>query len=56
LERKHSVQKISWEQKGNESYKTKDQGHNKEQSLDHDGSKISKIMQSIQINPKTRGW
>jgi hypothetical protein len=51
--KKHSIQGIPWQQKGEENNETENKGCYKKQNLDRDGSKISKIVQSIQISPKT---
>jgi hypothetical protein len=52
LEEQHSVQRIPWKQKGEESYKTENKGYYKKQGLDRDRSRISKMVQSISISPK----
>jgi hypothetical protein len=53
LEKKYSIQGIQQQQEGGKSNKIKNLGGDKEQSLVQDGSRISKMVQSIQIGPKT---
>jgi hypothetical protein len=53
LERKYSIQRVLWQQK-KKSNETENQRCDKEQSLDCDKSKISKMAQSMQIIPKTK--
>jgi hypothetical protein len=53
LEKQYSVQRIPWQQKGKESYETENKGCYKKQSLDRNGSKVSKMVQSISISPKS---
>jgi hypothetical protein len=52
LEGKHTVQGILGERTGNEDYGQENKRRDNQRSIDRDGQKVTKVVQSVQISPE----
>jgi hypothetical protein len=52
LERKYKIQRVSGKQERNKNNGQENQGRDSQQSIDRDGQKVTKMVQSIQISSK----